>query len=90
MGLWTFEVTEEAAIYLDQIRGEMLLLFDITDDEAIGRINRHFSGQTITSDEQVLNLLHEEQDQWARHIYFGRDSFWWVREPSELTPLPWP
>jgi hypothetical protein len=87
---WTFEASEEAVAYLDQIRAEMLLLFDITDEEAVGRINRHFAGQSITSDVKVGVLLHEEQDAWARHIYFGRDSFWWIHDPAELDPLPWP
>jgi hypothetical protein len=23
-------------------------------------------------------LLHEEQDVWANHIYYGRESCWWL------------
>lgn len=35
-------------------------------------------------------LLHEEQDTVARHVYYGRDSFWWTKDEAARQPLPWP
>ncbi|TDP97960.1 hypothetical protein [Labedaea rhizosphaerae] len=81
--------TAEAIAYLQEIAQEMILLFPITMGEAIGRINRHFAEHRFFSPISVSNLLHEEQDTWAKHIYYGRDTFWWLGK-DDLEPLPYP
>ena len=81
--------TEEALEYFEQIAREMVLLFPITMDEAVGRINRFWQGRDITSEVEVDMLLHEEPDSWARTVYYGRNSSWWLGEEG-LKPLPYP
>ena len=83
------EGTGEALDYLEEIAAEMVLLFPITMDEAVSRINRELRDQRFTTPAQVNVLLHEEQDQWAKHIYFGRASCWWLDEAG-TEPLPYP
>jgi hypothetical protein len=34
-------------------------------------------------------LMHDEQTTWAKHIYYGRESFWWLAEGT-TPPLPYP
>lgn len=75
---WAFRAWDEAAAYLTEVRDEMLLLFDITIAEAEGRINRHYANRDLTDSVSTDVLLHEEQDVIARHVYYGRDSFWWL------------
>jgi hypothetical protein len=80
--------TDEARGYIEEIATEMTLLFDIQMAEAVGRINRVFADRQFLTDVQVRVLLHEEQDVWAKHIYYGRDSFWWLDE-ERAVPVPY-
>jgi hypothetical protein len=81
--------TEEARGYLEEIAREMVLLFPITLDEALGRINREFADRRFLTEVEVNVLLHEEQDTWAKHVYYGRESCWWLGEEG-LCPQPYP
>lgn len=81
--------TEEALEYIEQIARQIVLLFPVTMDEAVGRINRFWKGQEFTSEAKVDVLLHEEPDAWAKTIYYGRDSHWWLSEEG-LEPEPYP
>ena len=81
--------TDEAISYLEEIAREMVLLFPITISEARGRINREFETRAFLTDLEVNVLLHEEQDVWAKHIYFGRESCWWLDEDA-ARPRPYP
>lgn len=81
--------SEEALEYFEQIAREMVILFPITMDEAIGRINRFWQGRDITTEVEVDMLLHEEPDSWAKTVYYGRNSKWWLGEEG-LEPLPYP
>lgn len=83
------KATDEALDYLEEIAREMILLFPITLDEARGRINREFEDHSFLSEIDVSVLLHEEQDTWAKHVYYGRESCWWLGE-GELQPRPYP
>lgn len=66
--------TEEALEYFEEIACQMVLLFPITMDEAVGRINRFWKNRDITSEVEVNMLLHEEPDSWAKTVYYGRNS----------------
>jgi hypothetical protein len=81
--------TPEAAAYLREIASEMCALFGLDWDEACRRINYTLRGREFKSDGQVDFLLHEEQDVWAKHIYYGRETFWWVNE-AIARPKPFP
>lgn len=83
------EATDEARAYIEQIAGEMVALFNVTLSEAVGRINRFWLGKEFTSAVQVDVLLHEEPTTWAKTVYYGRDSQWWLGE-DDLQPRPYP
>lgn len=89
MNRFQIQASSEALGYLDEIAHEMVILFPITLDEAIGRINRAFSTRSFETEVEISVLLHEEQDVWAKHIYFGKESCWWLGEDG-LEPLPYP
>src|SRR5579862_3360478 len=80
---------EEARRYMDKIVGEMVGLFSISSSEAVGRLNRFWQGQEFTSAVKVGVLLHEQAADWAKTIYYGRDSQWWLDEEG-LQPQPFP
>ncbi|MEM9204014.1 MAG: hypothetical protein AAGC53_20430 [Actinomycetota bacterium] len=85
----TVRATDEALAYLEEIALEMVKLFSIDLDEARGRINRRFKDRPFMTRSAETYLFHEEQDVWAKHIYYGRESYWWVDdEPRD--PLPYP
>ena len=85
----SFSGTDEALGYLEEIARGMIFLFPITLDEARGRINREFKDRAFLTEIEVNVLLHEEQDTWAKHVYYGRESCWWLGE-DDLEPQPWP
>ncbi|MGQ0846757.1 MAG: hypothetical protein ACT4QF_21780 [Sporichthyaceae bacterium] len=79
----------DALVYLDEIAQEMISLFSIDLEEAHGRLNRAFATRSFVTPLEVDVLLHEEQDVWAKHVYYGRESLWWLGEEDAL-PLPYP
>ncbi len=81
--------TVEALEYLEEIAVEMMALFGISRTEAAGRITRQFAPRGLLSEMSVNNLLHEDPETWAKHIYYGRNSHWWV-EGSNPMALPYP
>ena len=66
----------------------MLLLFPITMDEAVGRMNKFWQGRDFTRPVEVNMLLHEEPDAWAKTVYYGRNSEWWLRGWTGAAALP--
>jgi hypothetical protein len=83
-----FPTNVEAAEYCERILESMRQLFGIDEDDALARINRHWRGQTMTSDDDLRALTHELPDYWARLIYYGPDVKWWIAgtvlQPREL------
>lgn len=73
--------------YMDELITEMVGSFGITRDEAVGRINRIWGGRTF---ESYPTILHQMPYDWARDIYYGVDSYWWMVSESERQPLPYP
>lgn len=67
----------------------MTVLFAISLGEARGRINREFANCSLVTPLETAVLQHEEQDTWAKHIYYGRESFWWLGAAG-LAPRPYP
>ncbi|WP_158220614.1 hypothetical protein [Kineosporia sp. A_224] len=35
-------------------------------------------------------LTHEYADDWAKTVYYGRSSYWWVAGRNPQQPLPYP
>jgi len=73
----------------------MVVLFGIGRQEAVARVNRHWSvpgksGRTPRAWIVGLDIAHHETaEYWAHDTYYGPNSRWWAPE-SELTPLPRP
>lgn len=65
---------DKARDFVEQVLHEMLMRFPIMRDEAVGRVNQawghldHIGGKDLT--------FHESPDDWARIIYYGKDSRW--------------
>ena len=78
-----------------QIADEMVTLFGIGQQEAVARVNRHWSvpgDSGRTPRVWIVGMAiayHETPEFWAHDIYYGPDSRWWAPEPA-LTPLPPP
>jgi len=84
---FSFEVDNLAREYCENIVSRMVELFRVSEDEALGRINRHWAGHTMQGDDDLL--YHQTIDDWASDIYYGAGSSWWTK-PIGLKPLPYP
>lgn len=87
MNNFSFKTDEQSFEFCKSIIQEMVMLFGIDKDEAIGRMNRLWTGLEFLGDEDLI--YHEDEEYWANTIYYGKGSFWW-KEPDDLKPLPYP
>jgi hypothetical protein len=78
-----FPLDKESYRYCLEIVDEMIRQFGISKEEAIGRINHEWSGAEFIGDDHVY--YHEDPDEWAKDIFYGKDSFWW-KNPPNLKP----
>jgi hypothetical protein len=81
--------TDDALEYFEEVVCELLLLFPITKDEAVGRVNRFWRCQDFSKKLKVDLLKHEDPTFWAKTIYYGRDVQWW-KDENDLEPDPYP
>ncbi len=82
-----FRVTNESETFCREIINVMIQLFEISSEEALGRLNEHWKGNDFTDEDDIR--YHEDESFWAYDIYYGHDSLWWTN-PGQLTPLPYP
>ena len=84
-----FEFTTDAqsAEFCETIVNRMVGLFGITVDEAIGRLNRDWKGLNLIGPTDMI--YHEDEDYWAKTIYYGKGSNWWLNPPN-LKPRSYP
>jgi hypothetical protein len=82
-----FETDKQSEEFCSLIIRRMVSLFGITPDEARGRINRDWRGLKIIGPNDVI--YHEDDEYWAKTIYFGKGSNWWLN-PSNLKPRAYP
>lgn len=85
MSKYSFKLSADAEHYCDRIVNEMITLFQISYEEALGRMNRHWSGNSFGD---YCMLFHMFPNEWANEIYYGGDSFWWKKDKKDLKPLP--
>ena len=81
--------SEDVRRHMEEIVREMMNLWSLSAAEAIGRVNRFWLGKTFVSTAQADVVLREEPSHWAKTIYYGPDSNWWLGE-NDLTPVPFP
>jgi len=78
---------EDAKAYCIEIVKQLMVLFDVSQEEAVGRINRAFAGQQLGgSDDWIYHEMPEDQ---AKFIYYEVGTNWWI-EGSPLKPKPYP
>ena len=83
---YQFGVNDEAESFCDQIVGRVVQLFGITEDEAVGRMNRQWRGLDFEKEDL---RYHQLPDDWAGDLYYGADSYWWMK-PAGLHAKPYP
>ena len=89
MSAYSFDVAPFAKLYIDSIVVEMIKLFGISRDEALGRINRHWKGVSFEDQQDIDGLTNELPDYWARRIYYGPNAKWWL-DDQDIKPLSYP
>jgi len=82
-----FTTDPESAEFCEAIVNRMVALFGISTGEAIGRINRDWHGLDIAAPNDVI--YHEDEEYWAKTIYYGKGSNWWLSPPN-LKPRAYP
>lgn len=86
MTAFDFETDEKSAAFCRAVADRMQQLFGISEDEAVGRVNRQWEGMALIGDHVIY---HETPDYWANTLYYGRGSRWWAN-PADLKPEPYP
>jgi hypothetical protein len=81
-----FGASRKARRYVEQIVELMVDRFSISRDEAVGRVNQAWRHLDHIGDSDLI--FHELPEYWAKTIYFGKDSQWWLGEEG-LEPLPY-
>jgi hypothetical protein len=85
----------KALSFCRQISAKMAALFGIAPEEAAARVNRCWSQPGEDGHAPRVWIVgrdivyHETAEFWARNIYYGHDSRWWLPD-SAPTPLPPP
>lgn len=80
------ETSDKARDFVEEIITKMLHLFPITRAEAVGRINDSWGHLGQIGDSDII--FHETAEYWAKTIYYGKDSNWWLGEEG-LSPRPY-
>jgi hypothetical protein len=86
MRTFTFATTPELDAYFDKVVDVMVRDFGVSEDEAVGRVNRTFGGYDVLGDKY---LTHEWARDTAYQIYYGPDQMYW-KPGATLTPVPYP
>lgn len=75
-----FKTDNEAYEYCMLIIKDMITSFNITEEEAVDRMNSDW-GHIEKIDKDDI-MFHEEPDYWSRKIYYNSDCYWWL--PNEI------
>lgn len=86
MGKFRIKMSAKAEWYSEEIVKQLMGLFSISYEEAVGRFNKHWPNlDEIGDDDMFYHMLPEE---WAHEIYYGAGTYWWDKD-HELKPLPY-
>lgn len=87
MSQFSFITDAESEAYCLKIANSMVQQFDMTQEEALGRINQAWVGQSFLG---PLDLVyHEMPGDWAQFIYYKPGVHWWL-EGADLSPRKYP
>jgi hypothetical protein len=86
MSKYRFKTDDQGQRFCDEIVNNMMSLFGISKEEAMARINQQWKNEILVG----INILyHVIPEEWAKDIYWGHDSYWWVQgEARERLKLP--
>jgi hypothetical protein len=86
MGKFPYALDGKAENFCLRIARRMMVFFNITEEEAAGRINDYWKKEKIVG----INLVyHREGDDWAKLIYYEAGTWYWVDKwMTENTPRP--
>ncbi len=87
MAIFPFKTDKKSEVFCLSIVRKMVVLFGISEHEAIRRISRHWGHEREIVGQDII--YHETADDWAATIYYGHNSYWWIadRASSNLPPL---
>jgi hypothetical protein len=86
MSRYTFMTDEKSKSYCDEIVTEQVQRFGISEEEAVGRLNRVFTTDDLRGYEH--ELYREYPEDWAMSLYYGHA--YWLTPESERKPIPYP
>ena len=84
---FSFKTDRYSLPFCQRIVEIMTTKFGISEEEAIGRVNREWNGRHFVGKTHLY--YHENEDYWAHNIYYGRVARWWMN-PPDLEPVPFP
>lgn len=82
MSKFKFLTDRNSESYCLKIAGFMVDIFKIAEEEAIKRINDRWKNKEFIGDNNII--YHEEPEFWAKDIYYGHDSYWWLKEDENF------
>jgi len=90
--VWAFNTDYSSFLYCRFILIDLINRFPIDQNEAIKRINSFWSNLREVNESDMM--YHELPEFWSSEMYWGNDSFWWIKGDdrikynlSELKPL---
>lgn len=90
MNEYDFDVDEEGRAFCDGIVRNMVELFGISIDEAVGRVNRQWKGHHLNSHDDYPGFRYREDAEfWAHRIYYKSSVTNWSRG-EQLPTKPYP
>jgi hypothetical protein len=66
---FTFTTDTQSNAFFEEIASRMVALFRVGHEEAVGRMNRLWSGQTFTGPDDLI--YHEDEDFWANMCFMA-------------------
>lgn len=82
-----FNTDEESQLYCEEIVREVIRLFGLSEEEAIGRLNQALSGLDMTGE----NSIYENTPEWwAKTLCYPPNILWWNEDESKLPLRPFP
>lgn len=81
MSNFIFPTDEQSEEFCLEIIKLMTEFFGITEEEALKRVNAHWKHIEFKGETNII--YHEDEEFWAKDIYYGHESYWWVKEGKE-------
>jgi hypothetical protein len=80
-GNFNFKTSLESEIFSLLIAQLMVEQFQISEDEAIGRISQFWEGHDLSSEEHVV--YHKTCEYWVNYIYYDDELWWRVEDKTQ-------